>query len=107
MDIVRAPYPESGAVLGLGWDLLLGKKTYESCLAPDFDEKADLGQKSFETIHHTIDQETLDLALIRIFQGALADQFISSRAISSLRSMRSFRTTMRVTMKFLLRSLAC
>lgn len=55
-------YPQSeGVTLGAGWDFLLNKKTYSSCI--NFSAAQDVDQKANLVSSHVVDQETLDVSL--------------------------------------------
>src|ERR1043166_9763939 len=61
-------YPQlEGADLGLGWDLLLSRKTNSTCI--EFSEKVDNYQRIDSNIQDIVDQETLDVALNSNFTG--------------------------------------
>ena len=55
-------YPQNeGVALGTGWDFLLNRKTYSSCI--NFSEGKDVDQNANLTSKRVVDQETLDVAL--------------------------------------------
>jgi hypothetical protein len=55
-------YPQNeGVPLGTGWNFLLNRKTYSSCI--DFTEGKDVDQSATLASKRVVDQETLDIAL--------------------------------------------